>query len=122
MSDKPRPFREGREAYRSKKTLADNPYTGRHGESWVFGYEAEEMDQYVATTPIPDISLIAEAENLIPKGFYWCGHELSRHLLEYQERCNRYKRGEIPLEDLKNWEKIIRKTLVKARLEAANLK
>ncbi len=65
----------------------------------------------------PDLNLIAEAENLIPKGGFHCSHELNRMLHHYRAGFK-----------AKNWpqcalnEQTIRRGIVRARLEAAGLK
>jgi hypothetical protein len=113
-----RPFRQGKNARQANVPKTANPFSSATQDSynWNLGWESMDLDLLVASTPIPDLSLIAEAENLIPKGFYWCGHELNRTLGHYNEEC---RVGNS--EKIKIFEKILRKALVHARLEAAGL-
>lgn len=62
----------------------------------------------------PDINLVIEAENLIPKGAFWCGHELNRSLHHYREAFKSKNYAEAVLCEVS-----IRRAIVKARLEAA---
>ena len=121
---KPRPFRDGRLAFVAGQPIESNPYVGQigdkgvdMGQSWIYGWRASEMDALLAETPIPDLNLIAECENLIPKGSFWCGHELNRSLHYYNEACAAKDSYLI-----KSNERSLRQILVKARLEAAGLK
>lgn len=126
MSERLRPLRDGNAAFDSGVPYDANPY--KPGEtrtdykgidlhtSWSHGWKAGEMDAILAKSPIPDLSLIAQAENLIPKGFYWCGHELNRTLGYYRDACDKGDAYQIKLN-----ERSLRRAMVNARLEAAGL-
>jgi hypothetical protein len=60
----------------------------------------------------PDMNLIVEAETLIPKGGFWCGHELNRNLGSYKAA---FARKDFALAAL--MEETIRLTVVRARIE-----
>jgi hypothetical protein len=113
-----RPFRQGKNARQANVPKTANPFSSATKDSynWNLGWESMDLDLLIASTPIPDESLIAEAENLIPKGSYWCGHELNRTLHYYIEDC---RTGDKEL--IKRDEKWLRKAIVYARLEAAGL-
>ena len=61
----------------------------------------------------PDLNLISEAENLIPKGAYWCGHELNRNLHHYLADFKNKDYSQCVLNEV-----LIRRGVVKARIEA----
>jgi hypothetical protein len=122
-NDKRRPFSEGKIAFKEGKLINENPYKIGDiinkmdaNESWDRGFKSAELDDLISKTPIPDIHLIIEAENLIPKGSYWCGHELNRTLHYYKEACDKKDVDKIKLN-----ERSLRQVIVRARLEAAGL-
>ena len=61
----------------------------------------------------PDTKLIAEAETLIPKGPFYCNHELNRILRYYKQGFKEKNYFDCVLN-----ERTIRMMIVKARLEA----
>lgn len=124
MTDRPKPFAAGKLAFSAGAPLTSNPYKpgqtdGTHLKidlhaAWARGWEGAAMDELLSKTPVPDLSLIAEVETLLPKVSMWCNHETSASLSYYRDACHTEDTKRI-----KDCERSLRRRLVQARLEAA---
>ena len=116
------PYRQGKLAFLAGQLKTSCPFPPGGGcedvndnaYKWKLGWDAEAEEAVIKASPKPDYTLIAEAENLIPRGAYWCGHELNRMLGYYREAS--YTRN---VEEIARMERILRRGIVKARLEAS---
>jgi hypothetical protein len=105
--------------------VKERGFEGRENPEFSKGYNCGKNSAYqdvflklekIGVEIKPDLSLIAEAENLIskyPHGFY-CGHELNRQLHYYRASFGKQNYCDVVLSEI-----CIRRGIIKARLEAA---
>jgi hypothetical protein len=82
------------EILKCAEVLADEKRESKNGSEMSKGYWSGKSNEcYTILSKLvnewgvtfePDINLIIEAETLIPKGAFWCGHELNRSLHHYR--------------------------------------
>lgn len=108
---------------RCNEMLADESRESKNGAQFSKGFWSGRKNECVelfrelvklGVTFEPDVSLIIEAENLIPKGAFWCSHELNRALHHYRASFKEKNYEQAVLNEI-----TIRQAIVKARLEAA---
>jgi len=107
-----KPYRQGREAFAAGTPKDACPLTSEFDrQRWIWGWEEAELNQICSNSPIPDQSLIMEAEILLPKVSFGQNHELNACLGYYRDAC---KTGDV--EKIKLNEAWLRRRIVKAKL------